>query len=278
MNTWRGWQRKVITPVLALDCAEPEGPRGRTGEKVELLKHRMRLPVEPKRGVVAENGITGEAGGRKVGVHRGTPRVRAGGHHGVEPATQLEQVAHPHVVAKESVHGLRSARAVGPQMRRQLGPREDRMSGEERQQFRGHGPYLRKFVKTRIGLAGFDGRKQISFDTSLQNTREVLGVCMLLSSRRAGTWLWAEGFPSARSKMPGSTRVREHPPRQGDRKPACPSPTRARAHLGRGASRCGSRPCTAGSETVLVRPRSSPADRRNAARCSHRPRPPPSPG
>ena len=57
-----------------------------------------------------------------------------------------------------------------------------------------------------------------------------------------------------------------------------PSPTRARVHRGRGASRCGSRPCTAGSETVLVRPHSSPADRRNAARCSHRPRPPPSPG
>ena len=57
-----------------------------------------------------------------------------------------------------------------------------------------------------------------------------------------------------------------------------PSPTRVRAHRGQGASRCGSRPCTTGSETVLVRLHSSPADRRNAARCSHRPRPPPSPG
>ena len=120
--------------------AEPEGPRGRTGEEVELLKHRVRLPVELERGVVAENGITGEAGGQKAGVHRGSPRVRAGGHHGAEPSAQLEQVARPHVVAKESVHGLRRARATGPQMRRQLGPREDWMGGEECQQVRGHGP------------------------------------------------------------------------------------------------------------------------------------------
>ena len=76
-------------------------------------------------GVVAENGITGEAGGQKAGVHRGSPRVRGRGHHGVEPSAQLEQVARPNVVAKESVHGLRSARAVGPQMRRQLGQEAD---------------------------------------------------------------------------------------------------------------------------------------------------------
>ena len=53
--------------------------------------------------------VTDEAGGQKVGGHRGSPRVRAGGHHGVEPSAQLEQVARTHVVAKESVHGLRSA-------------------------------------------------------------------------------------------------------------------------------------------------------------------------
>ena len=57
-----------------------------------------------------------------------------------------------------------------------------------------------------------------------------------------------------------------------------PGPTRARAHLGRGASRCGSHLCTAGNETARVHRRSSPADRRRAARCSHRPGPPPSPG
>ena len=85
---------------------EGRGPRGRTGEEVELPKHRVRFPVELERGVVAKNGITGEAGGQKAGVHRGSPRVRAGGHHGVEPSAQLEQVARPHVVAKESGHGL----------------------------------------------------------------------------------------------------------------------------------------------------------------------------
>ena len=79
-------------------------------------------------------------------------------------------------------------------------------------------------------------------------------------------------------ERPGPARARAPSSPRTSAPDGSPRPTRARAHLGRGASRCGSHLCTAGNETARVHRRSSPADRRRAARCSHRPRPPPSPG
>ena len=108
------------------------------------------------------------------------------------------------------------------------------------------------------------------------------------ASRVGGFWRRIEPWMPARHRLRRWLRARETkgimalvaPPDSaiGTADQERPGPTRARAHLGQGASRCGSHPCTAGNETAQVRRRSSPADRRRAATSSHRPRPPPSPG
>ena len=108
------------------------------------------------------------------------------------------------------------------------------------------------------------------------------------ASRVGGLWRRIEPWMPARHRLRRWLRARETkgimalvaPPDSaiGPADQERPGPTRARAHLGRGASRCGSHLCTAGNETARVHRRSRLADRRRAATSSHRPRPPPSPG